>query len=70
MTIFTMIANPSVFQGKKVTTSQNIDAFAKTWPDDITPVFRWSDRNPPEYEREVVWESERKDFTVAPSQVK
>ncbi len=63
-------SNLSVLQGKKVTTSQNIDAFAKTWPDTIPPVFRWSDRNPPEYEREVVWVTERKDFTVAPKSSK
>ena len=57
-------ANPSVLQGKKVTTSQNIDAFAKTWPDNIPPVFRWVGGDTPEYEREVVWAMEKKDFTV------
>jgi UV DNA damage repair endonuclease len=59
-------SNPSTLQGNRVTTSQNIDAFAKTWPDDITPVFCWSDTNVdvPDYERDIVWESERKDFTV------
>ena len=63
-------ANPSVLQGKKVTISQNIDAFAKTWPDTIPPVFCWSDGNPPEYEREVIWVTEKKDFTIAPKKAK
>jgi len=63
-------ANPSVLQGKKVTISQNIDAFAKTWPDAIPPIFRWSGSNPPEYEREVVWTMEKKDFTVASKKAK
>jgi hypothetical protein len=63
-------ANPSALQGKKVTTSQNIDAFAKTWPDTIAPVFSWSGDNPPEYEREVVWTMEKKDFSVASKKAK
>ena len=63
-------ANPSVLQGKKVTTSQNIDAFAKTWPDALPPIFRWSGGNPPEYEREVVWMLEKKDFRVASKKAK
>jgi len=60
-------SNPSTLQGNRVTTSQNIDAFAKTWPDNITPVFYWSDStlDAPDYERDIVWESEKKDFTVA-----
>jgi len=62
-------ANPSVLQGKKVTPPQNIDAFAKTWPDTIPPVFR-SGGNSPEYEREVVWVMEKKDFTVASKKAK
>ena len=55
-------ANPSVLQGKKVTALQNMDAFAKTWPDNAAPVFQWSGGNPPEYHREVVWVTEKKDF--------
>jgi len=59
-------ANPSVLQGKRVTISQNVDAFSKTWPDNAAPVFHWGDKdNPPEYEREIIWEMEQKDFTVA-----
>ena len=60
-------SNPSTLQGNRVTTSQNIDAFAKTWPDNITPVFYWgqSTLDTPDYERDIVWESEKKDFTVA-----
>ena len=63
-------ANLSVLQGKKVTTYQNIDAFAKTWPDSIPPVFYWSGGNLPEYEREVVWVMDKKDFTIAPKNAK
>jgi len=56
-------ANPSALQGKKVTTSQNIDAFAKTWPDNVTPVFHWGNKsNPLSYERPIIWENEKKDF--------
>jgi len=64
-------SNPSTLQGNRVTTSQNIDAFAKTWPDGIVPVFYWSHATLvdsaviPDYERDIVWESERKDFTIA-----
>jgi UV DNA damage repair endonuclease len=60
-------SNPSTLQGNRVTVSQNIDAFAKTWPDNITPVFYWgnSTLDTPDYERDIVWESEKKDFTVA-----
>jgi len=59
--------NGSALQGNTVTVAQNIDAFAKTWPDDITPVFRWSHDtdDAPDYERDIVWESERKGFTIA-----
>ena len=63
-------SNPSTIQGNKVTTSQNIDAFAKTWPDNVTPVFHWGGGNPPAYEREVVWVMEKKDFTVASKKAK
>jgi UV DNA damage repair endonuclease len=56
-------ANPSALQEKKVTTSQNIDAFAKTWPDNVTPVFYWGNKsNPLSYERPIIWENEKKDF--------
>ena len=57
--------NASVLQGNKVTVTQNIDAFAKTWPDSITPVFRWSHDtyDAPDYDRNIIWESEKKDFT-------
>jgi len=60
-------SNPSTLQGNRVTVSQNIDAFAKTWPDNITPVFYWgnSTLDAPDYERDIVWESEKKDFTFA-----
>ena len=64
-------ANPSVLQGKRVMTSQNVDAFSKTWPDSVTPVFHWGNKgNPPEYERGIIWEMEKKDFTVAPKEIK
>jgi len=58
-------SNPSTLQGNRVTVSQNIDAFAKTWPDEITPIFYWgnSTLDAPDYERDIVWESEKKDFT-------
>ncbi len=66
-------SNPSTLQGNRVTVSQNIDAFAKTWPDNITPVFYWSNStlDAPDYERDIIWESEKKDFTFAlkPSKV-
>jgi len=78
--------NPSILSGNTVTMNQNVDAFAKTWPDDVTPVFHWShgrsdrkrshadfaDGNPPEYERPLIWEVEvkQKDFAIAKLQGK
>jgi len=78
--------NPSVLNGNAVTMAQNVDAFAKTWPDAVTPVFHWSngrsdrkrnhadfaDGNPPQYERPLVWEVEvkQKDFAIAKLQGK
>jgi UV DNA damage repair endonuclease len=60
--------NVSVLQGNAVTVAQNIDAFAKTWPDNITPVFYWShdSHDAPDYERDIIWASEKKDFTISP----
>jgi len=63
--------NPSVLQAKRVTTSQNVDAFSKTWPDSASPVFHWGGKgNPPEYERGIIWAMEKKDFAVAPKAAK
>ena len=78
--------NPSMLQTTTVTMEQNIDAFAKTWPDNVTPVFHWSngkpdnkrshadfaDGNPPEYDRPLIWEVEvkQKDFAIAKLQGK
>ena len=65
-------SNTSVLQGNKVTVTQNIDAFAKTWPDSVTPVFRWSHdtHDAPDYDRDIIWESEKKDFTILPKKAK
>ena len=73
--------NPSVLNGNNVTVEQNMDAFAKTWPDSVIPVFHWSagrDDNqrshadyvelcPPDYETDLIWEVEvkQKDFAIA-----
>tara|TARA_R110000751_G_scaffold112800_1_gene211886 strand:- start:108 stop:1214 length:1107 start_codon:yes stop_codon:yes gene_type:complete len=78
--------NPSILNGNPVTLTQNIDAFAKTWPDDITPVFHWSsgksdnkrshadfaDGSPPEHDRSLIWELEvkKKDVAIAKLQGK
>ena len=78
--------NPSTLQSTTVTMEQNIDAFAKTWPDNVTPVFHWSngkpdnkrshadfaDGTPPEHDRPLIWEVEvkQKDFAIAKLQGK
>jgi UV DNA damage endonuclease len=78
--------NSSALNGNSVTIAQNIDAFSKTWPDNITPVFHWSngkpdskrshadfaDGTPPEHDRPLIWEVEvkKKDFAIAKLQGK
>ena len=66
--------NPAYINEEVVSDKQNVDAFYHTWPEDVIPVFHWSEgtkENPrshtdyysddiPDFERVVVWECEVK----------